>query len=52
MDRFFDILRAEFEKELSVGGNYSSKAVMMAAFDRAFARATVKYAKERGIDLT
>jgi len=52
MDRFFEILRAEMEKELSIGGNYSSKVIMLATFDRCFARAVAKYAREKGIDLT
>lgn len=52
MERFFELLRAELEKELSIGGNYASKAVMLATFDRCFARAISKYAREKGIDLT
>jgi len=52
MDRFFDILRKEFETELRAGGNYSTKERMLAAFDRAFARAVTKFAREKGVNLT
>lgn len=52
MDRFFELLRTEIERELSVGGNYSSKPIMLAMFDRCFARAVAKYAREIGVNLT
>ena len=52
MDKFFELLRAEFEIELRVGGNYATKERLMAAFDRAFAKAIVKYAKLQGVGLT
>lgn len=51
MERFLEIFRAEFEKELQIGGNYANKATLMAAFDKAFARAIAKYAGELGINL-
>jgi hypothetical protein len=51
MDKFFELLRAEFEIELRVGGNYATKERLLAAFDRAFAKAVVKYANEKGINL-
>lgn len=47
----FDYVREEFEKELSVGGNYASKERLLAAFDRAFARAIYRYAKQQGVNL-
>lgn len=52
MDQFIAFLREEFEKELSIGGNYASKERLMQAFDKACVRALYKYAKSKGIDLT
>jgi hypothetical protein len=51
MDRFYELVRLEFEKELSTGGNYASKERLLAAFDRAFTRAMMTYAREKGITL-
>ena len=53
MDRFFDILRAEVEKELSCRFiSITTTNTMLASFDRAFAKAVVIYAREKGVDLT
>lgn len=52
MDRFYEILRKEFESELKVGGNYATKERLLAAFDRAFTKATVAYAKEKGLEIS
>ena len=52
MDRFLELLRIEFEKELSIGGNYANKERLLQAFDKASIKALAKYAKEKNIDLT
>ena len=52
MDRFLELLREELERLLAVGGNYSNKPAMLAAFDRASIKALSRYAKEKNIDLT
>lgn len=52
MDRFLELLRAEFELELRTGGNYASKERLLQAFDKASVKALAKYAREKGIDLT
>lgn len=52
MDRFLELLREEYEKELRIGGNYSSKERLLQAFDKASIRAMMKYAKEKNIDIS
>lgn len=52
MDRFYEILRKEVDIAFSDGGAYANKNRAMQAFDKAFAIAVAKYAREKGIDLT
>lgn len=52
MDKFYDILREEIENALMVGGAYANKERMLQTFDKAFAKAVVRYARMMGVDLT
>ena len=52
MDRFLEILREEMNKQFSIGGAFANKNTAMQSFDKASTKALIRYAREKGIDLT
>lgn len=47
----YDYIREEFEKEISTKTGWGKNEIMV-AFDKAAARAIVRYAQSKGVDLT
>jgi hypothetical protein len=47
---FYDVLREEFLREMGIKTGWG-RVEVIAAFDRAFARAVVRYAALKGIEI-
>lgn len=47
----YDYLREEFEKEISQKTGWGKNEIMV-AFDKAAVRAMIRFAKDKGIELT